>query len=372
MIRHKFALPENKIYMCGHSLGPLPKATLKNVTETLQSCEFFGAQNWIQNDWIDLPEKLGNKIASIINAKAGEVVVTDSTTVNLFKVIKTAMEIQKNRKIILTTDDNFPANLYLLQGIAARGQIRLKMVKPDEIIDAIDETIAMLVLTHVNYRDAAVFNMESINTKAHRYGVLTIWDLSHSTGILPMDFSTNHVDFAVGCTYKYLSGGPGSPAFVYANKRHHAVMQSPIQGWMGHCQPLQFSEKYIAEGVKKFMGGTPAILSMKALESSLDLFSPVLIKKTHEKLLQYRSFFIDALKNLGVVVCEPNMGGGHVAFIHCDARRIFEALSMAGFLGDFRPPHFIRLCINPLYISLSEINSCVKQIEKNSQMGYGE
>ena len=357
MLSDKFILPEGKIYMCGHSLGPSPKATASNVCNTLQDFSLYGVSGWNKRGWIDLPYTLGAKIAALIGADSDEVTVCDSTVANLFKVLKASMDLQNERNIILTTDDNFPADLYIAQGIS-----EVKYIKADEIYGNIDEAVAVLMFTHVNYRDASVLEMKAINEYAHKYGVLTVLDLSHSIGIVPLDLEASGVDFAVGCTYKYLSGGPGSPAFIYANKKHHERMQSPIQGWMGHNHPFAFEKKYASSNVRKFMTGTPAILSMKALEAALEIFEKELIDKAYVIANEYSQLLIESLRNLGIAVYEPERRGGHVAFIHKHGYAFSRALIDAGFICDYRMPDLVRLCINPLYISLSDIESCIEQI----------
>lgn len=357
MLADKFILPDGKIYMCGHSLGPSLKTTADAVCNTLQDFTSYGVSSWNKSGWIDLPYALGVKIAALVGANPDEVITCDSTVVNLFKVLKAAMNLQKGRDIILTTDDNFPADLYIAQGIS-----EVKYIKTDEIYENIDETVAVLMLTHVNYRDASVLEMKAINEYAYKYGVLTIWDLSHSIGIVPVDLEASGADFAVGCTYKYLSGGPGSPAFIYANRKHHEVMQSPIQGWMGHNQPFAFEKEHASSGIRKFMGGTPAILSMKALEAALEVFDRSLIDKAYSIANEYSILLIESLKICDIEVYAPQNRGGHVALTHKAGYAFSRALIDAGFICDYRAPELVRLCVNPLYISLHNIESCIEKI----------
>lgn len=363
MLVDQFILPEGKVYMCGHSLGPSLKTTIASVNATLQDFSAYAVSSWNKSEWIDLPYILGEKIASFIGANPDEVVVCDSTVINLFKVLKATMKMQKERKIILTTDDNFPADLYIAQGIT-----EVKYVKAHELYKNIDETIAVLMLTHVNYRDAEVLDMKAINEYAHKYGVLSVWDLSHSIGIVPLDLENNGADFAVGCTYKYLSGGPGSPAFIYANRKHHERMQSPIQGWMGHNQPFAFEQEYTSHGIRKFMSGTPAILSMKALQAALEIFDKAVIDTAYYVAKGYSDSLIGALKDCGTEVHAPQNRGGHVAFTHKHGYAFSRALIEAGFICDYRAPDLVRLCVNPLYISLSDIEACIVQIRSIMEM----
>ena len=358
MLVDKFILPEGKVYMCGHSLGPSLKTTSDVVGSTLQDFASYGVSSWNKRCWIDLPYALGAKIAELVGAKFDEVIVCDSTVLNLFKALKAAMSLHNRRNVILTTDDNFPADLYVAQGIS-----KVKYIKANEIYGSIDDTVAVLLLTHVNYRDASVLEMKAINEYAHEYGVLTVWDLSHSIGIVPVDLEVSGADFAVGCTYKYLSGGPGSPAFIYANRKYHELMQTPIQGWMGHNQPFAFEKEYASFGVRKFMSGTPAILSMKALEAALEIFDKKVIAKAYSIAKEYSSILIKSLKNHDIEVYDPQSRGGHVAFTHKYGYAFSRALIAAGFICDYRAPDLIRLCVNPLYISLHNIESCIEQIQ---------
>lgn len=358
MLSDKFIIPQGKVYMCGHSLGPSFKSSSEAVNNALHDFASYGVSSWNKSSWIDLPYRLGTKIAKLIGAKTNEVVVCDSTVVNLFKALNAAMKLQKKRKVILTTDDNFPADLYVAQGIG-----EVKLVKANEIIEHLNETVAVLMLTHVNYRDASVLDMQIINAYAHKFGILTLWDLSHSVGIVPLDLESSDTDFAVGCTYKYLSGGPGSPAFIYVKSKHHMQMESPIQGWMGHDNPFAFEPTYVASGIRKFMAGTPSILNMKCLEGALAHFNVELIKKAYNQVNHYSKLLIDALKNLNIEVCTPLNRGGHVAFIHQYGYSFSRALIEAGFTVDYRAPNLVRLCVNPLYISLKDIKACINQIQ---------
>ncbi|RZI47643.1 aminotransferase class V-fold PLP-dependent enzyme [Rickettsiales endosymbiont of Peranema trichophorum] len=357
MLADKFILPECKVYMCGHSLGPSTKATAAAVNTVLQDFALHGVSSWNKSGWIDLPFILGEKIAELVGANPDEVVVCDSTVVNLFKVLKAAMSLQSRGNIILTTNNNFPADLYIAEGIA-----EVKYVRDNELYQNIDDTVAVLMLTHVNYRDSSVLAMKDINEYAHQHGILTVWDLSHSIGIVPLNLENSSVDFAVGCTYKYLSGGPGSPAFIYANRKHHVLMQSAIQGWMGHDRPLAFESEYASSGVRKFISGTPAILSMKALEAALEVFDKEVIDKAYSITKKYSIILIKSMKDFGMEVYAPQNRGGHVAFTHKHGYAFSRALIDAGFICDYRAPDLVRLCVNPLYISLDDIEACIEQM----------
>ena len=353
-----FVLPRQKTYLCGHSLGPSTIYTANAVNKSLNTLQTHGVLGWNLDEWIDLPFRLGEKIGQLLGAKPNEVIVTDSTTVNLFKVLKAAIGMQPGRSTILTTEDNFPADLYISAGIT-----EIRTVRSDELQKHFDSNIAVLLLTHVNYRNGSMLDMQSICQDAAKHGILTVWDLSHSVGAVPLNLEATGADFAVGCTYKYLSGGPGSPAFVYARQCHHDEMQTPIQGWMGHQSPFDFESTYRSSGIKQFLAGTPAILSMSALEAALNIFSPKLIEQAHQRANIYSGFLIKSLRSLGLSVYHPTKRGSHVAFIHPHAYVIKQALKADGFICDYRAPNLLRICINPLYLHQRDIESLINQIQ---------
>jgi kynureninase len=357
MRKQEFLLPDNQIYMCGHSLGPLTLTSSLFIQNTIFDCHQTGVKNWNQNDWLELPITLGQKIALLIGAKDNEIVVCDSTVINLYKVIKSALAIQPGRNIILTTEDNFPADLYIAAGIA-----KVKVVRTEELYHHINEQVALVMLSHVNYRDAAILDIKAINDYCHHYGVLNVWDLSHSVGIVPLELEASKIDFAVACTYKYLSGGPGSPALIYVNTKYHSILKTPIQGWMGHQNPFEFSSEYSGYGVKQMLTGTPAVLNMKSLQGALALYDSALIKDIYQKGLVYHQKMKNALVNLGIEVAMPKMHGGHIGISHDYAYQISRALIDMGIICDYRSPRLIRLCMNPLYLTETDIDICIDSI----------
>lgn len=369
MMKSKFNLPKNTIYLCGHSLGPLSKSAQIQVNHTLQHWNHSVVKSWNDHHWIDLPKTIGAKIAPLIGAKANEVIVCDSTSVNLYKVLKCALKINSSRKTILTTQDNFPADLYIAEGISQfDSSITVKTVSSASLKKNLSKNIAVLILSHVNYRDGSAFDLYEITQKAHDDGILVVWDLSHSVGIIPINLNQADADFAVGCTYKYLNGGPGSPAFIYANTKHHRTMKSPIFGWMGHKDPFKFSLEYkTLNKVDKFMSGTPSILSLVALNGALDIYKNLnlnLLLKLKEVHLNY---LINAIEQLGLKVITPkenHIRGGHVAFIHPSGYAISRALLDNHIIVDYREPNLIRMCVNPLYIKLTDLKNCVEKLKE--------
>ena len=362
MLRNQFILPDCKAYLCGHSLGPLHVSSVENIKQAMDAFSNYGVQGWNKSQWIELPYKLAGKLASILGAKADEVIVADSSVVNLYKVLKAALKIQKKRRLILTNNSNFPADLYIAQDIEKFDGIPLKTVNTEHLMESLTDEVAVLMLTHTDYRDASVFDMQQINALAHQHGIITVWDLSHSVGIVPLHLDAANADFAVGCTYKYLSGGPGSPAFIYANRRYHSLMESPIQGWMGHARPFSFEEAYQADGIRKFLGGTPSILSMKALEAALDCFTPQFIEAIYNQTMLRGETLIHSLKMLELDVYSPTLRGGHIAFCSTEGYAISRALIERGFICDFRAPELVRICINPAYVSEDDIHLFLQEL----------
>ena len=269
-LREEFALPPGVIYLDGNSLGALPKATLARLAAVIE--QEWGEDlvtSWNKHGWIELPQRVGDKIARLIGAGDGEVVVADSTSVNLFKVLAAALSLNPGRGVILSERENFPTDLYIAQGlIGLLGERhRLRLVDGDAIAGAIDAETAVVMLTHVNYRSGAMHDMAAITEAAQAQGALMLWDLAHSAGAVPVDLTAAHADFAVGCGYKYLNGGPGAPAFVWVAPRHQERFQQPLSGWLGHAEPFAFLPDYRpARGIGRYVAGTPPVLSLAALE----------------------------------------------------------------------------------------------------------
>jgi kynureninase len=275
-LREWFSLPEGVIYLDGNSLGAMPRATLERVSRAVESEWGKGLiSSWNTAGWIDLPQRVGDKIAQLIGAQPGEVVAADSTSVNLYKVLHCASQLQladaPSKRIILTETDNFPTDLYIAQSVCEQLGFSLRAVKGEEIEAAITNEVAIVMLTHTNYRTGRIHNMPHITARAHVHGALTVWDLAHSAGAMEVNLHAAHADFAIGCGYKYLNGGPGAPAFVWIHPRHAQRSRQPLTGWLGHAKPFDFSPDYApASGITRFMCGTPPILSLTALDCGLD------------------------------------------------------------------------------------------------------
>jgi kynureninase len=365
--RHEFSLPENIIYLDGNSLGAMPLAAHERSLQVMQ--QQWGqdlVRSWNTHHWIDLPIQVGEKIAPLLGAASGQVICCDSTSVNLFKLLCSALGMQKNRRVVLSQKDNFPADLYMVQGLSELGRNGLcepRVCACAEIDAQLDETIAVLLLTHVNFRSGKLHDMQKLTSLAHKKGILVIWDLAHSAGALPLELDEWGVDFAVGCGYKYLNGGPGAPAFIYVAERHQETINQPLSGWMGHATPFTFDEKYRpAPGVQQFLCGTPAILSMSVLEAALSVFESVNMHDLRTKSIGLSELFLELTgsnKDLGELTLvsprESNKRGSQLAFAHPQAFSICQALIDRGIITDFRAPDILRIGFAPLYISYRDV-----------------
>jgi kynureninase len=365
--RLEFELPANIIYLDGNSLGALPKSVKLRVAEVVS--EQWGndlIKSWNSHNWIDLPIKVGEKIAPLIGAAKGQVICCDSISVNLFKLLCSALKLNSERTVVLSTKDNFPTDLYMVQGLSdllGPDLCQLKMVAEQDIQQSLTESVAVLLLTQVNFRTGRLLDMAKLTQLAHEKGILVIWDLAHSAGALPVELDKCEADFAVGCGYKYLNGGPGSPAFLYVAKRHQQAVKQPLSGWMGHAKPFAFDAKYVsAPNINQFQCGTPSVISMSALDAALDVWQGVDMLQIRNKSEALADVFIkliqmnDCLQDL--VLCSPEIAqqrGSQLAFSHNEAFAICQALIEKGVLADFRAPNVLRFGFTPLYTSFEDV-----------------
>lgn len=370
--RGEFALPDNVVYLDGNSLGAMPLAAQQRSLHVVE--QQWGRdliQSWNSHDWIDLPITVGEKIAPLLGAARGQVICCDSTSVNLFKSLCCALGMQKDRRLVLSQTDNFPADLYIAQGLnnLSPGEIcKLEVIDDSEIEARLDETVAVLMLTHVNFRSGKLHDMRRLTERAHEKGVLVIWDLAHSTGALPLELDDWGVDFAVGCGYKYLNGGPGAPAFIYAAERHHASIRQPLTGWMGHQKPFSFSGEYQpAPGVQQFLCGTPPVLSMSVLDAALGVFEGVDMDELRAKSMGLSELFIQLCQSnkhlRELILVSPQNShdrGSQLAFAHPSAYAICQALIERGVIADFRAPDILRIGLAPLYLRYKDIWDAVQ------------
>lgn len=376
-IRELFALPEDLIYLDGNSLGPVTYAARHRAIEVVENqWQSDLIKSWNQHNWIGLPQQVGAKIAPLIGAAPAEVIACDSISVNLYKLLHVALAIQHasspSRYKIITQIDNFPTDGYIAQGVVThhREQHELVYVDETDILGVLDEDVAVLMLTHVNYKTGFMLDMAEITSKAHAHGILVIWDLAHTTGVIPIDCHAWGVDFAVGCGYKYLNGGPGAPAFVYAAQRHHAQLAQPLSGWMGHASPFAFEQDYRAgEGMQSFLCGTPSVISMSVLDASLNVFAHVDMQDVRYKSVQLTQFCLlcmEASELLNELPCiSPLDGqnrGSQLAFTHSQSYAISQALIAKGIVADFRAPNVLRLGFAPLYVRYQDIVTSISTL----------
>jgi kynureninase len=362
--REAFELPEGIIYLDGNSLGPLSKAAKARVAETVATQWGEGLiRSWNTHDWIDLPAQVGAKIAPLVGAAPGTVTVADSTSINLFKVLAVALKLRPGRKVIVSEAGNFPTDVYIANGLADQlgAGHELRLVSSDELAGAIDEGVAVMLLTEVNYRTGARLDMKTVTAKAHAAGALAIWDLAHSAGAFPVDLKGADADFAVGCGYKYLNGGPGAPSFVYVAPRHLPGLRQPLTGWLGHAAPFEFADSYHpANSIEAMRVGTPPVLSLAALDAALEVFADVdlvAVKAKADRLFEIFTGEVAALcPELGLLTpTESGRRGTQVSLRFPEAYAMMQALIARGVIGDFRQPDIMRFGLTPLYLGHHDV-----------------
>jgi kynureninase len=361
--RERFQLPEGVIYLDGNSLGALPAAAPAALAQTAEGQ--WGNDliaSWNKHCWIDWPMRIAAKLAPIVGAKPNELLIADSTSVCLFKLLAAAAQARPGRKAILSQKRNFPTDLYVAEGLADMLGLSLKAVEPADIIGAISSDTAVVTLTHVDYRGGSIHDMRAINHAARVAGALVVWDLSHSAGAIELDLSSSGSELAVGCGYKYLNGGPGAPAFIYVAEALQGELANPLQGWMGHADPFAFVDDYrAAQGMLKFLTGTPSILALAALDAGLETFDGIAMRDLAIKSRSLSQLFIDEVEaRCGdeVRLASPRdstQRGSHVVFAHPEAYAVMQALIARGVIGDFRAPDLMRFGFAPLYNSHAEI-----------------
>jgi kynureninase len=361
--RDRFRIPEGLIYLDGNSLGALPAATEGRIDGLIRV--EWGEDliaSWTKHDWIDAPTRIAAKLAPIVGADPGELLIADSTSVCLFKLLAAAVRGRPGRRVILTRDGNFPTDLYVAEGLAEMLGLELRRVAPDAIAEAVDEDTAVVTLTHVDYRSSAHHDMRAIGAAARAAGALTVWDLCHSAGAIELHLDDEGCDLAVGCGYKYLNGGPGAPAFIFVARHLQAELQPPLQGWMGHAEPFAFEESYRpVSGITRFLTGTPSILALAALETGLDTFDGIAMADIEAKAQALSSLFVNQVE----ACCDGEVHlvgprdarerGSHVSFAHPEGYAVMQALIERGIIGDFRAPDLMRFGFAPLYNRYEEV-----------------
>jgi kynureninase len=362
--RDRFQLPDGVIYLDGNSLGAMPKNVPPRMKKAIEQEWAVGLiRSWNDADWYPAPQRVGAKIAKLVGAQAHEVIVADSISVNLFKVLVAALRMRPGRTRILGELDNFPTDGYIASGVAELMQVEFVALESDAIFDAIDESIAIVSLTHVNYKSGRRYDMAAITKRAHEVGALVLWDLAHTAGAMPCDLNGCKADFAVGCGYKYLNGGPGAPAFVFVAARHHAALNQPLKGWHGHAQPFAFVDGYEAgKGMDQMLVGTASQLSLISLEAALEAFEGVDLQVLRRKSEALTDLFIrlvyQELKSFGFGLATPreaSQRGSQVALTHPEAYAIMQAMIARGVIGDFRAPDILRFGFAALYVSFVDV-----------------
>lgn len=375
-LRNQFALPAGVIYLDGNSLGARPVAALERAQAVI--AEEWGnglIRSWNSAGWADLSQHLGNRLAPLIGARDGEVVITDTTSINLFKVLSAALTVQRgrapSRKVIVSEASNFPTDLYIAEGLTELLQqgYSLRLVNsPDELPKAIDQDTAVVMLTHVNYKTGYMYDMQAQTALSHECGALAIWDLAHSAGAVPIDLHQAGADYAIGCTYKYLNGGPGSQAFVWVNPALVDVVTQPLSGWFGHTRQFAMESRYApSQGIARYLCGTQPIASLAMVECGLDIFAQTDMASLRSKSLALTDLFIElvesrcAAHDLTLITPrEHARRGSHVSFEHPEGYAVIQALIARGVIGDYREPRIMRFGFTPLYTSFAEVWDAVE------------
>ena len=377
-LRQQFKLPENVIYLDGNSLGVLPQAAEARSLQVLRQEWGEGLiRSWNTAGWFELPRRLGNKLGRLIGAGENEVVITDTTSLNIFKALAAAIRIQHasapQRKVIVSERDNFPTDLYMIQGmidLLQQGYVLRLIDDTLPLEQALGDDVAVLLLSHVNYRTGAMHDMATVTAQAHRHGVLTIWDLAHAAGAVPVELNAAEADFAVGCTYKYLNGGPGSPAFIWVAPRHQDQFWQPLSGWWGHSRPFDMAVDYQpAQGIRRFLCGTQPILSMALVECGLDATLQTSMAALREKSLALTDLFIQLVEQRCsqhpltlITPREHARRGSHVSYRHPEGYAVMQALIARGVIGDYREPEVLRFGITPLYLRHVDVWDAVETL----------
>lgn len=383
----RFNLPEGVIYLDGNSLGALPKGAAERAAQVVT--EEWGQgliRSWNTAGWFEMPLKLGDKLGRLLGANPNETAITDTTTLNLFKALASALRTQKadspQRRVILTERDNFPTDIYIAEGLAdlvnSLSQetgiaYEVKLIDDEAALRAsLDESVAVVALSHVNYRTGSMWNMEEVTAAIHDSGALVVWDLAHAAGAVPVDLNAANADYAVGCTYKYLNGGPGSPAFIWVNARHHERFWQPLSGWWSHQSPFKMADSYTpANDIRRFMCGTQPVTSMAMIEVGLDIALEADMDKVRANSLELVDLFIELVETrcagYGLELVTPrehSARGSHVSFRHEHGYEIIAALIDQRVIGDYREPAVLRFGITPLYLTRADIWDAVEKLRE--------
>jgi kynureninase len=367
--RAAFHIPEGMIYLDGNSLGPLPIAATARVAEVVE--QEWGAhliKGWNDCGWMASPNRMGDRIGRLIGAEPGHVVIGDTLSIKVYQALASALQMRPDRKVILSDSGNFPSDLYMAEGLIGLlgGDYELRVVAPEEVADAITEEIAVTLITEVDYRTGRKHDMAALTRRAHAVGALAVWDLAHSAGALPVDLAGVGADFAVGCTYKYLNGGPGAPAFIYVAPRHADQAQPALSGWLGHESPFAFDLGYRpGPGIERMRVGTPPIVQMAALEAALDVWDDVDLQDIRTRSIDLSERFLAGVEAHcpGLALASPRdplQRGSQVSFQYENGYAAMQALIAHDVIGDFRAPDVMRFGFAPLYLNEDDIDAAIE------------
>lgn len=371
--KEAFHLPEGVTYLDGNSLGPLPKAAVERVDAMLR--DQWGEMlitGWNKAGWMDQPARVGDRVGKLIGAEPGHVVMGDTLSIKVYQALAAALDMSPARKVILSDSGNFPSDLYMAEGLIAmldRG-LELRVVAPEEVESALNDEIAVMLLTQVDYRTGRMHDMAALTKAAHAVGIVTVWDLAHSAGAIPVDLAGDGADFAVGCSYKYLNSGPGGPAFIYVAPRHAETARPALSGWLGHASPFAFDLDYRpGAGIERMRVGTPPVIQLAALEVALDIWDRVDMADVRARALELSEMFIAEVEARcpELDLASPRdaaQRGSQVSFRHAQGYAIMQALITKGVIGDFRAPDILRFGITPLYTDEGDIHRAAQTLQE--------
>jgi kynureninase len=364
--RDRFIIPEGIIYLDGNSLGPMPRAAAGILNRTIE--QEWGQdliKSWNSAGWFDMPVRLGDRVGALIGAAPGQTLVCDTTSINLYKAIHAAIALRPDRDVVIAEDESFPTDLYIVEGAmrSAGRPIKRRLIGTDgpSVEALLDRKVAVAVLSHVNYRTGELLDMAAITRQLHDAGALVVWDLCHSVGVVEITFDLHEIDFAVGCTYKYLNGGPGSPAFIAVAKTHQPAAQHPLSGWWGHASPFAFDRDFRPDpGIKRFLCGTQPIISLRGVDAALAAMEGAAVAALRQKSLALTELFIarvtTLLPDLDIVTPrQPSLRGSQVGISFDSGYAVVQAMIERGVIGDFRAPDLMRFGFAPLYVRFQDV-----------------
>lgn len=371
-----FDLPAGVLYLDGNSLGPLPKAAVARVGDMMrQEWGEMLITGWNKAGWMGMPTNLGDRIGGLIGAEPGCVVVGDTLSIKVYQAVASALDVSKGRRVVLSDTGNFPSDLYMVEGLlrSLNAGYELRVVEPEAVADSITDEIAVLMLTEVDYRTGRMHDMKKLSQQAHAQGVITVWDLAHSAGAIPVDLAGCNADFAVGCTYKYLNGGPGAPAFIYVAPRLAASVRPALSGWLGHETPFAFDLNYRpGAGIERMRVGTPPVIQMASLAAALDIWDMTNMSDIRARSIELTEMFVALIEETCPQLTlasprDPHKRGSQVSFRFEDGYAAMQALIARGVIGDFRAPDIMRFGFTPLYIDEDDVRQAAAIVSEIMQ-----